>query len=242
MSRKNITPDYIYFTKKPGRRSKIDLEEKEIAGIRVLELNYFERNKKELSQEKLFKKIQRKLKKYDLQHCVIGATEEMAELLEMEDLLFQARKLELLRHRDEIFKNLKVEGGEGKRSTVLLKLNSSKWNAQDILTVLVTAKDYYEDIVVMMKEEYLDAEQLQNVMYEDWGVMLYFVEEEMEADFELTLSEKWEAQSGIIYLDLAYEKEGVRLPYQMAVNIAAQNPALYEEFQISIVAIYGQEW
>lgn len=250
MIRKIINPDYIYFTMKPGRRSEIALEEREIAGIKILEVNYFEKNKKVKeekeqnidSREKVFKRIQRKLKKYDLQNCVIGATEEMAELLEMKDLLFQARKLEFLKHGDEIFKNLKVEGKEGKRSSVLLKLNSSKWNAQDVLTILVTAKDYYEDVVVMMEEEYLDAEQLQNVMYEDWGVMLYFVEEEIEADFELTLSERWEAKSGTIYLNLAYERAGLRLPYQMAVNIAAQNPALYEDFQISIVAIYGQEW
>lgn len=280
MNKKCENPNYIYFARKQGRWNKIDLEEKNVAGIKVMELMLCEKKKtKAESLEKTIKKIQRKMKKIDLQNCVIGATEEMAELLEMEDLLFQARKLEFLRYREVIFKKLKKEGNEGKRSSMLLMVNSSKWNTQDILTILVTAKDYYEDIMVVMKEEYFDAEQLQNVMYEDWGVVLHFIQEERkEADFGLILSAKGEEnisdkyfvsvsyqiaekesgkvkrrkllrltvekepKDGSIYSGMVYEKQGIRIPYQMGVNIAAQNPALYDEFHISAVAIYEQEW
>lgn len=281
MKRKSENPNYIYFTGKQGRWNKINFEEKNIAEINVLEVILYGKEKTKAEfQTKHLKRVQRKLRKYDLKNCVVGAEEEMAELLEMEDLLFQARKLEFLRYREVIFKKLKKEGKEGKRSSMLLMVNSSKWNTQDILTILVTAKDYYEDIMVVMKEEYFDAEQLQNVMYEDWGVMLHFIKEEerKEADFGLILSEECEKdiyqkaflkvsyqiaeresgkvkrrkllrltvekepKNGSIYSGLVYEREGRRIPYRMGVNIAAQNPALYDKFHISAVAIYEQEW
>lgn len=44
-----------------------------------------------------------------------------------------------------------------------------------------------------------------------------------------------------LYAGFVYEKAEKRLPYQMAVNIFCQNPVLYQDFNISIVAIYGVE-
>ena len=44
-----------------------------------------------------------------------------------------------------------------------------------------------------------------------------------------------------LYAGFVYEKGGKRLPYQMSVNIFYQNPVLYQDFNISIVAIYGIE-
>ncbi|MCM1158355.1 MAG: hypothetical protein NC300_06160 [Bacteroidales bacterium] len=56
---------------------------------------------------------------------------------------------------------------------------------------------------------------------------------------------KWEngrKETQKIYSGFAYKKEGTELPYAMAVNMAYQNPQLYQEFKVSFIAIYRLKW
>lgn len=188
---------------------------------------------------------------------MIGASEEMAEELELSNLLFQARKLELLNNRKMILEQLKTDYGKNRRSRMALVVNSQSWNRKELLEILITAKDYYEDIGLVMKGHDFESEQIKEMMYEEWGVVVNVAENEKslkQQDFMLFLSENsgeknnscysflkaYEvAENGSIYSGLTYEKQGIRLPHQMAVDIAAQNPMLYKEFRISIVAIWG---
>lgn len=252
---------------------------KQESGIHVLQIGV----SLPLKEGKI-KKIKRGLKKYQLNHNVIGADNEMAAQLEIEELLFQARKRELLQNKEKILCQMKNMGAQEGRNSVLFVLNSRKWSHKDILSMLLTAKDYYEDINIVLEWDYIGIEQFVETMYEEWGVVLHVVQREevfmSKFNLVLFLLEKWEKQvieqyefrgaymvldmedvrlkrkyteewgekerGGLkkksLYSGLAYEKEQKKIPYQMAVNIACQNPILYSEFSLSAVAIYRLEW
>lgn len=273
--RKKSEIDYIYFsecTTKKGVRLGIKQE----AGIHVLQV------KAGLPLKK--RKIKRLLKKYQLNHSAFGADIKMAEQLELNEMLFQARKQELMRERERIFLQFKGKCERDKRHSMLIMLGSREWSHKDLLSILVTAKDYYEDISIAVKADYIGVEQLAETMYEEWGVVLHLLQKEDSVpeniDFVLFLLEKWERsileqynyqnaylvlemeetrlkrryaekwgmprvserKKKYLYSGLAYETEGKKLPYQMSVDIAYQNPLLYEEFSLSSVAIYRLEW
>lgn len=283
--------DYIYFNCREAKRERIDFREGDMAGISVVEVTLCKRlsqkkkrkengddkgkidEKKEFMTKKILKKIEKKLRNYGIKGSVLGAEEKTAQQLNMEDLLFQARKMELMRQRKFIFEKLRVEEREG-RSSMLLVLDSLKWNSQDVLSILLTAKDYYEDIYITVKQDFAGIGRIVDCLYEEWGVVLHVCLKEMEIqsleyDFVLFLLETREKQIvkkymfhkayivmdteegiirkkekryndtwGCLYSGLLYEKQHKQIPYQMAVNIAYQNPILYSEFHVSFIAIY----
>lgn len=228
--RKIRTLHYIHFMKMTGRRNKIETEEKEIAGIKMVTVKLHEnkRRKKQEVKEKLLNKMQRKLRKYELQSGIVSMTSEMVQFLEIEEVLFELRKAAFLEDRDLIIRELKPTGNADNRSSMVLILESEAWSRREILMILITAKDYYREIYLMMKETFFDAEQVQNIMYDEWGVMVSVVEKEeeiKEAEFGLLLSKEWD--------ESFCKKTSFTMTYQVEE---------IEKFPISIVAIYGQEW
>lgn len=270
--------DYIFFVKKSSKGKRLHFQIKQEAGIVVLQVETMP-----VLKERMIKKIKRRLKKYQLRHIVMDADKEMSKWLELDDLLFQARKQELLRNSGLIFRQLKNAGATAVRRSILVVLESRKWSHKDILSLLTTAKDYYEDINIVFEEDYIGVDQITETLYEEWGVVLHVLSKEeafqKKQDSVLFLLEsinrnritKYQFSNGyvtadmeenemprkrierlvtediqrngvkLLYSGFAYEREGKRVPYQMAVNIACQNPLLYQEISISIVAIYRIE-
>ena len=275
--------DYIYFRCREAGRKKIDFQEREMGGIWVLEITLCKRWKpkekrkfeegKDFLTEWALKKIKKNLRNYQTESTVFGADEKTAKLLDIEDLLFQARKMEMLQQRRYILRQLKAEGKE-QRKSMLLVLDSKKWSSKDVLSILLTAKDYYEDIYVTFEEDTVGITRIAECLYEEWGLVLHVCSKEAEAkiseyDFVLFLLKEWKKQivrkyvffkayivmdteegivrkveekckdsCGGLYSGLLYERQHKPIPYQMAVNIAYQNPAFYTEFNVSFIAIY----
>ncbi|MDE6759684.1 MAG: hypothetical protein K2J90_03275 [Lachnospiraceae bacterium] len=270
--------DYIYFVKSLSKRGRVRFLTKQEAGVTVLQVETTPDLK-----ERTIKKLRRGFKKYQINQVVAGADKEMAKVLELEEMLFRGRKQELIENRRLLFQNMKTMRKTDKRSSVLFVLKSRKWSRRDILPLLVAAKDYFEDLYIALEEDFIGISQLEESLYEEWGVVLHIFENgeipEEKQDFVLFLLEEWDkkmimqyrfcnaylvlevegeefrrdhmehlgkekkADEGKerLYAGFVYEKGEKRLPYQMAVNIFCQNPVLYQDFNISIVAIYGVE-
>lgn len=270
--------DYIYFVKSLSKRGKVQFLMEQEAGITVLRVETASSLK-----EKTIKKMRRGLKKYQIDHVVAGADREMSKALELEELLFRGRKQELLENRRLLFQNMKTMRNPNERSSVLFVLKSRRWSRKDILSLFITAKDYFEDLYIALEEDFIETDQLEKILYEEWGIVLHILENgdmpKEKQDFVLFLLEEWDMRMMMqyrfynaylvlenegtqfrrsymeylgtekrtgekrerLYAGFVYEKGGKRLPYQMSVNIFYQNPVLYQDFNISIVAIYGIE-
>lgn len=200
--------DYIYFACAGNGRRKVTFQREEVAGIFVLKINFQERKKRTEKKErksieksdlpdKIYKKMRRIIGKYQTDGCVLGADDDMAEKLEMTEMRFQARKLETLQQREYIFKQLKVERKEG-RSSMLLVLDSEMWDFKDVLSILLTAKDYYEEINVVSQSGTLtEVNRIAEYLYAEWGVVLHIQSQEMvekiqDYDFILFLLKRWD--------------------------------------------------
>ncbi len=270
--------DYIYFVKSLSKRGRVRFLTKQEAGVTVLQVETTPDLK-----ERTIKKLRRGFKKYQINQVVAGADKEMAKVLELEEMLFRGRKQELIENRRLLFQNMKTMRSPNKRSSVLFVLKSRKWSHRDILPLLVAAKDYFEDLYIVLEEDFIGISQVEERLYEEWGVVLHILENgeipEEKQDFVLFLLEEWDKKMIMqyqfcnaylvleveaeefrrdhmehlgkekktderkerLYAGFVYEKAEKRLPYQMAVNIFCQNPVLYQDFNISIVAIYGVE-
>lgn len=270
--------DYIYFVKSLSKRGKVQFLMEQEAGITVLQVETASSLK-----EKTIKKMRRGFKKYQIDHVVAGADREMSKALELEELLFRGRKQELLENRRLLFQNMKTMRNPNERSSVLFVLKSRRWSRKDILSLFITAKDYFEDLYIALEEDFIETDQLEKILYEEWGIVLHILENgdmpKEKQDFVLFLLEEWDMRMMMqyrfynaylvlenegtqfrrsymeylgtekrtgekrerLYAGFVYEKGGKRLPYQMSVNIFYQNPVLYQDFNISIVAIYGIE-
>lgn len=270
--------DYIYFVKSLSKRGKVRFLMEQEAGITVLRVETASSLK-----EKTIKKMRRGFKKYQIDHVVAGADREMSKALELEELLFRGRKQELLENRRLLFQNMKTMRNPNERSSVLFVLKSRRWSRKDILSLFITAKDYFEDLYIALEEDFIETDQLEKILYEEWGIVLHILENgdmpKEKQDFVLFLLEEWDMRMMMqyrfynaylvlenegtqfrrsymeylgtekrtgekrerLYAGFVYEKGGKRLPYQMSVNIFYQNPVLYQDFNISIVAIYGIE-
>ncbi|MBR1865612.1 MAG: hypothetical protein IJ801_03805 [Lachnospiraceae bacterium] len=286
--------DYVFFTSGEGTRDQIVLSEKRIADMQALHITCRMKKRRKDQKRWILPKQQKKkmltglrhvLRHYDLSDSVIGADRRMAHDLQLEELLLQARKLELLQNRERILRQV----GTGEQTVskahrhMLLVLDSEKWNRKELYTILLTAKDLYEEISLLCEKDSNSIRSLATELYEECGLVLHIRtggEEGIRADFVLFLLRDWQLEQwnmvefgtaytvvdveagpeirrcrerlmehGIkregrhrIYAGLVYEQKGKQLPYQFGANLAWQKPSLYEEFEISIVAIYRMEW
>lgn len=267
--------DYIFICQKSGRVSRIVPILEKIGRISELRLLVTERKigKRSVGDtgaiaEHLRNKLKKIVKRYQVEHCVVGADVVMAEKLQMAEVLFMARKRELLERGREIMMEPETEmtAIPGKKS-FLLVLDSEKWFQQDVLKLLLTAKDYYNDLNIVMKDNHINLSELTTFLYDEWGIVLHVLPENMamksRMDFTLFLLGEWENSAhrysvkrgyvvcenekglvrtrgqGKLSAGFVYECDGFELPYQMAVNIFYQNPKLYDKFAITFIDIYS---
>ena len=171
--------DYIYFCAAEGRRRLLEMVCRELSGIQTLRVSITEKsNGADDRWEKCviphWKKIRRKLRDWQTENCTVGADWRMAELLQMKEELFLARKQELMQNRNEL---LEMMGGRAKedvmaRKSFLLVLDSNGWSRQDLLLLLSAVKNYFADIYMVTGNGCVDEEQMVESMYEEWGIVL----------------------------------------------------------------------
>ena len=269
--------DYINICQKQGRWNRVTASPETIAGISVLNLIVTEKRKKsrlsDHSQEIsgwLLRKLKKLVKQYQTEHCVVGADFNMAEILQMEDVLFFARKQELLERRQIIMRREGKKIETSRRHSFLLVLDSDRWPQQEVLQLLLTAKDCYNDLNIVIKNNHINQTEVATLLYNEWGIVLHVLSEKMamdnQMDYALFLLRKWERNvyqysikqgyvvcenekglvrtrgQGGLSAGFAYECGGVELPYQMAVNIFYQNPELYDKFAITFIDISSLKW
>lgn len=283
--RKKERVDYIYLCQSAGKRNCVEFVREDVAGIQVLKVRSIHKdvlNADKIRKEDKHKAVKRRhdfltgrlekgLRKYDVSSCVINADERMAKEFQLEQALFQARKKELLEHRRAIigkFASIR-EGKPGNRKQFLVVVDSGEWKQKDLLFLFLEAKNYFEDLCIVVKNDTVQLERLVEILYEEWGIVLHKLSEG-EAMARMMncvffLLSQWtnkirtygfysgyvisENDTGIrrcegggkLYSGLVYAIKGERIPYAMAVSIFHQNRELYEKFAITFVDIYHAE-
>lgn len=277
--------DYIYFCGGEGKKNDVEFICQNVSGIQVLKirilqkkilddkalkrtLNYAQRTR---LRDLCLKKIEKKIKKYNTSACVVDADQKMAEELQLKHPLFQAKKRELLDNYHAIIEQLSgfEDRRPGERKAFLVVLDSVEWNQKDLLQLLLGAKNYYEDLNIVIKNNNINIERIVEILYEEWGITLHVLSEAMALDltmdFVIFLLENWmksirgydfrtgyimlENDTGIrrcegkgkLYSGFVYERNKERIPYQMAVSIFGQNREIYDNFAITSVDIYHVE-
>lgn len=275
MRRKKKQIDYIFICQKWGRWNRIIPLLETVAGISVLKLMVTEPRKRirnhgdiDNASEYLQKKLKKVAKWYQIEHCVVGADFAMTEKLQLMDASFQARKKELLDHGKELIQGRGMDNVTNfEWKSFLLVLDSEQWSQQEVLLFLMTAKEYYIDLNIVVKKNKIKLEQMAAFLYDEWGIVLHILPEKTamksKMDFALFLLERWKdavygysinkgyvvaenergmirsRRNGNLYTGFVYECDGQELPYQMAVDIFYQNPELYNKFAITFIDIYS---
>ena len=223
--------DYVYIE---SLGKKLEITRGEDAGINSIYVT-IPKNQETLYWRFIGKKsLAKKMKKYDLAKSVWDADEEMAQKLGIAQKLFQARKQELLTHKEYLFKRFSKAKAEERRK-ILVVLQSKDWSEEELYSLLFTAKDYYEELYLCGKT---DEEQLQALVgkfYEEWGVVIHLIPEngflKEKWNFILFLLEEWEEKKIIPYsFTGAYVVIRTKRNLQYPVTQGRQLRGIYQGF------------
>lgn len=248
--------DYVKITWQYNKDSKIEVEQYSLAVYSVLEITFLNpyitsEGQNDAGWKKEFKKLRRRIGKYDLKQSVISMDKGMEKVMGKEDMAYSSRKKELFDHRYEICKLLKT-GREDERSGILIVLEQEMLSFHELKLLMLTVKDVFEDITIFSGE--IEAfDRLCTYLREEWGVCVMMTEDAGKLrnvyDATLFLITDWRPEysqmcSGNIYLlskeemsgeFLQTNSSGVRMfsgmkyvcekkviPYQMAVDLLYQ--------------------
>ena len=223
--------DYVYIE---SLGKKLEITRGEDAGINSIYVT-IPKNQGTLYWRFIGKKrLEKKMKKYDLAKSVWDADEEMAQKLGIAQKLFQARKQELLTHKEYLFKRFsKAKAGE--RRKILVVLQSKDWSEEDLYSLLFTAKDYYEELYLCGKTNEEQLQALVGKFYEEWGVVIHLIAENCflkeKWNFILFLLEEWEEKKIIPYsFTGAYVVIRTKRNLQYPVTQGRQLRGIYQGF------------
>ena len=131
----------------------------------------------------IWKKVKQIMKCYLSEGIVIGAQDDVAKALEIDDIIFDARKQELLSNVKWIMRQLRQEVTEVSGYTplkrykrLLLITDETCFNSVELTSFLLTAKDYYEELFLATTEVTDVHKFVANELYEQWGILLHFVD------------------------------------------------------------------
>lgn len=258
---------------KEGRRRKIIKYEAE--GISILQILLPTWQIQENTIDVTKKRVAKRLKGYDAKEAVIITDTSLAVPLGIDDVLFEIRKQEFLRHADYIFRKM-----PGNHVLIVMgEAAKSKFTRQELLEMLLEIKNQYREISIFCNSDKMLSD-LTEFLYDEWGVIVHVLDETsikeyfydaalfltankenpdfdsvafgkgyvlMDSITELSCGYKrfYNAHSrgrqGALFSGLVYEKNGKEFSYELAVNIAFQNFALFKKFEISFIDIYELE-
>ena len=185
----------VYCERIMGGYGKILVTESVFADIRIAKVIQSV-NIRKRQVEKDNKRIAKVLKKCcDINTILIG-NELIVKELELFNQSFFVRKKEMLNHIQEILWCFPDKQEMTKsRKTFLLVMGSDGWNQKEIVKVLEVAKDYYEDIYIVVKNVRLNMDQLVDYFHVEYGIVIHIATEReakaMQVDFGLFLVGHW---------------------------------------------------
>lgn len=224
--------------------------------------------KSEISlKAKYIKKLEKILRDYDLSETVVTADNKMANALDISEMLFEARKYELIRNCPLIMKA--VEQRINTMETAVVVIGSNRWNMKDLFSILSVVKNHFRKIDVVMEYQISNITSLVEAAYDEWGVVLHAYTLKSyhrdKVDFALLLLKKWKGGQqmripfGVAYMvtdegiddsmkqinkDMTCNifcglvyKAGNELLHSLGTQIAWQKPVLYEKFHVSVIDI-----
>lgn len=264
--------DVLYLKSCKGKKRYRTIKE-EKDGMKVLYVMIPESQLQEKCMAQTKKKTVRRLKKYETGQTAVLADSFAISCFQMKDILFEAKKQELLCHLDYILGKM-----QGNHMIVAIQENVLRcFNRQEFRTLLVALKDVYREITLLSPDDKMISD-LVEYMYDEWGVVIHKPVEEalcdhfydaalflgyhkdicrihfgrgyLLADPDTNLTDRFRQRvtlhksvfHNILLSGLVYQISGKEISYAIAVNLAFQNPELYEKFQISFVDIYELEW
>ena len=210
--------------------------------------------------------MKKQLREYDLSEAVVLADHMMAGLFDMTDMLFAARKYELLHNCTFIVKMLKLRAAGDER--MALVIDSDRWETRDIYTILTVVKNYYKQIDIIMLAENAELSRLSELMYDEWGMVINIYKYNdhdaalNDMVFFLVKNEDrlysfWKRNVKYLAAYVVAEQRcvdnryscnsNVKMPdmysglvyetCELGVNMAYQKPLIYEKFHVSSIDI-----
>lgn len=233
--------DYIDIAGYKASKEKITISKEMIGGLKILKVNFYNNYQKDNPLwHREMRRMKRKLRNYDYKDCAYGLNKKMEQVFHKEGYSFDSRKKELLWNKRDVFFNLS-QGIREERKCLFIYVEGNMLTEGEIYDLLLAAKDYYQDIEFCYDGE---KEKILSDMKKEWGVIVrvvdsghrvregtsglyiakncgsdinrdglencYFIE---ETNRNLFKHEKCRKYSGYLY-----EIDGIRIPYQMAVN------------------------
>lgn len=200
--------DYVYIERIVGNCNNIVVTEyidKDIRAVNIIQT----KKEKHRQVEKDNKRLVKVLKKYCNEKTVIAGNKMVTQELEIPNQLFEMRKWELQNHVKEIMSCFKDETGMvQKRRVFLMVLESKEWNLKEVTNLLWVAKDYYEDIYLLIENPTWNVERLVDFFYTECGVVVHLTTERfakrMQTDFSLFLLKHWRPQIKDYYFRKGY--------------------------------------
>lgn len=170
---------------------------------------------------------------------------------------------ELIKQEKKLLQEKADAGWGRRRKSVLLVLDFEVITSRELMELLLCVKDFIEEIFVMCQAGDEELEKARLFLYEEWGIVVHKMEmKQMDKTYDLAFFcvKQWERQfrgiifrvgylleqykteapiqsGGILYSGFCYERNGMEVPYHMAVDMRYQNPEKYVEFGITSVAI-----
>ena len=215
-----------------------------------------------LSQKDI-KNLEKKLKDYDLSESVVLADEKMADILDISDMLFAAKKYELIHNCFFIMKKIKQKFDKSDNAAVVI--GSARWELKDIFSILDELKDNYKKIDIVMQYQLPNITGLVELAYDEWGVVLHAYSVRnyngSKKDFVIFLVDKWkdfwikkvpfgaayvvtddtestkQVNNNNVFSGLIYKGEK-EIPMDIGTQMAWKKPVLCEKFHVSVIDIY----
>ncbi len=195
--------NYIYVERRYSDNDKLEVEQKEVSGRYVVKIyqNIKKTQKKFLNLNPKFRKkrddrkLFKTLRKYANEESVLMADKNLTEYFDIPNVAFEMRKNEMKNHIDEILQFFQIiSNGFLERRKFLLVVESDYWSYSEVQNVIWCAKNYYEDIYVIVKETI--GNQLKDFFYDEYGVMIHIIEKEDVKNVQVTtiwlLLKEWE--------------------------------------------------
>lgn len=209
------------------------------------------------------KNLEKRLKDYDLSEAVVMADEKMADILDISDMLFAAKKYELIHNCFFIMKKIKQKFDKSDNAAIVI--GSARWELKDIFSILDELKDNYKKIDIVMQYQLPNITSLVELAYDEWGVVLHAYSVRnyngSKKDFVIFLVDKWkdfwikkvpfgaayvvtddtestkQVNNNNVFSGLIY-KGDKEMPMDIGTHMAWQKPMLCEKFHVSVIDIY----
>ena len=153
-------------------RNVVKMQRAENNGMNILYVNVRKKTentaKAKNKKEWIRKLLERLENKYNIEKCVYVFDNRFYQEWDLPNIMFQARKLELLSNLAVIFRHLRPCATD-KRNSFMLVVDSVQWTRKELIAILTEAKNHYEDIHMVLEE---DADGIVNYFYKEWGIVV----------------------------------------------------------------------